>query len=75
MVHRQAVEMAKKTVKKLQQLDDTGYSGHISYILHLMAKPDFRKLYQSGGFDPVKIMTFGKKYGIVINRMVSKNDP
>jgi hypothetical protein len=40
-----------------------------------MAKPDFRKLYQSGGFDPVKIMTFGKKYGIVINRMVSKNDP
>jgi hypothetical protein len=75
MVHRQAVELAKKTVKKLQQLDATGYSGHISYILHLMAKPDFRKLYQSGGFDPVKIMPFGKKYGIVINRIISKNNP
>jgi len=73
MVHRQAVELAKKTVKKLQQLDATGYSGHISYILHLIAKPDFRELYKSGGFDPVNIMPFGKKYGIVINRMVSNN--
>ena len=26
MVHRQAVELAKQTVKKLQQLDETGYS-------------------------------------------------
>jgi len=74
MVHRQAVELAKKTVKKLQQLDATGYSGHISYILHLIAKPDFKELYKSGGFDPVNIMPFGKKYGIAINRMVSKND-
>jgi len=74
MVHRQAVELAKKTVKKLQQLDATGYSGHISYILHLIAKPDFRELYKSGGFDPVNIMPFGKKYGIVINCIVSKND-
>jgi len=73
MVHRQAVELAKKTVKKLQQLDATGYSGHISYILHLIAKPDFRELYKSGGFDPVKIMPFGKKYGIIINRMVSSS--
>lgn len=74
MVHRQAVELVKKTVKKLQQLDATGYSGHISYILHLIAKPDFRELYKSGGFNPVNIMPFGKKYGIVINRMVSKNN-
>lgn len=73
MVHRQAVELAKKTVKKLQQLDATGYSGHISYILHLIAKPDFKELYKAGGFDPINIMPFGKKYGIVINRMVSNN--
>ena len=73
MVHRQAVELAKQTVKKLQQLDETGYSGHISYILHLIAKPDFRTLYISGGFNPVNIMRFGKKHGIIINRMVSNN--
>ena len=72
MVHRQAVELAKQTVKKLQQLDETGYSGHISYILHLIATPDFRTLYTSGGFNPVNIMEFGKKHGIIINRMVSK---
>jgi len=72
MVHRQAVELSKQTVKKLQQLDETGYSGHISYILHLIATPDFRTLYTSGGFNPANIMRFGKKYGIIINRMVSK---
>jgi len=71
MVHRQAVELAKQTVQKLQQLDETGYSGHISYLLHLIDTPDFRTLYKSGGFNPVDIMGFGKKYGIVINRMVS----
>lgn len=68
IVHRQAVEKAKKTVKKLQQLDSTGYSGHISYVLHLLNKPDFKKLYLSGGFNPGVIMAFGKKHGIVINQ-------
>ena len=59
------------TVKELQHLDATGYSGHLSYILHLMSTPDFKELYQTGGFDPAKIMSFGKKYGIIINRKVS----
>jgi hypothetical protein len=59
------------TVKKLQYLDDTGYSGHLSYILYLISLPDFKVLYQTGGFDPAKIMSFGKRHGIVINRMVS----
>jgi hypothetical protein len=71
VVHRKSVEMAKMTVKKLQHLDATGYSGHLSYILHLISMPDFKELYQTGGFDPAKIMSFGKKYGIVINRRVS----
>lgn len=70
-VHRQAVALSKKTVLRLQQLDATGYSGHISFILHLMDKPDFRTTYRTGGFDPAKIMLFGKKHGIVINRMAS----
>jgi Fe-S-cluster containining protein len=70
-IHRKSVEMAKMTVKKLQHLDATGYSGHLSYILHLISTPDFKELYQTGGFDPAKIMSFGKKYGIIINRKVS----
>ena len=67
-VHRQATEVAKKTVREMQRLDDTGYSGHISFILYLLDKPGFRKLYLSGGFDPGKIARFGKSHGIVINR-------
>jgi Fe-S-cluster containining protein len=70
-VHRQAVELAELTTKRLQQLDTTGYSGHISYILYLLDKPVFRKLYMSGGFNPREIMSFGKKHGIIINCMVS----
>lgn len=73
-VHRQAVELAKMTVKRLQQLDATGYSGHISYILHLLDKPEFRKLYKSGGLNPGAIMSFGKKHGIVINCMVANKE-
>lgn len=68
-VHRHAVELAKKTVKEMQQLDETGYSGHISFILYLLDKPEFRKSYLARGFDPGKIMAFGKTHGIVINRM------
>ena len=74
-VHRQAVELAKMTVQRLQKLDATGYSGHISYILHLLDKTEFRNLYKSGGFNPGAIMSFGKKHGIVINCMVSNNEP
>lgn len=68
-VHRQSVELAKKTVRKIQRLDETGYSGHISFILYLLDNAEFRKLYMEGGFNPGKIMAFGKTHGIVINRM------
>ena len=66
-VHRQVVDLAQNTVKKLQHLDYTGYSGHISFILHLLDKPEFRNLYMAGGLDPGQIMEFGKSHGIIIN--------
>jgi len=68
VAHRQAVESARSTVRELQQLDDTGYSGHISYILQLLEDAGFRKLYLSGGFAPERIVKFGKTHGLVINR-------
>ncbi len=70
-VHRQAVALAKKAVREMQQLDDTGYSGHLSFILYLLDRPEFRRLYLAGGFDPQKIMKFGKAHGIIINRLAS----
>jgi hypothetical protein len=56
-------------VRELQRLDDTGYSGHISYVLHLLEDASFRKLYQSGGFAPEKVMKFGKAHGLIINKL------
>jgi hypothetical protein len=54
----------------MQQLDDTGYSGHLSHILYLLEKPGFRNFYLAGGFDPSRIMKFGKAHGLIINRFV-----
>jgi len=71
VIHRQAKEISENTVKKIQQLDDAGYSGHISFILHLLDTREFREFYQSGGFDPSRIRDFGKSRGLMINRMVS----
>lgn len=70
-VHRQTVEMGREAILKMQRLDDTGYSGHIGFILSLLEKPGFRKTYLSGGFDPSKIADFAKARGIAINRFVA----
>lgn len=67
-VHRRAVELAQKTVKELQRLDETGYSGHLTLVLHLLDGTEFRNLYLSGGFDPGRIAAFGKAHGLIINR-------
>jgi Fe-S-cluster containining protein len=69
MTHRQAVEASRSAVRELQRLDDTGYSGHISYVLQLLNDPSFRKLYLSGGFAPEKVMKFGKAHRLIINRL------
>ena len=70
VVHRQAIELADYTISKMQQLDDTGYSGHMSFILYLLEKSGFRKTYIAGKFNPGKIMNFGKSHGIIINQFV-----
>ncbi len=71
-LHREAKALADKTIIKIQALDDTGYSGHISYILYLLNKDSFRKTYLTGGFDPQGILSFGKSHHIAINRFTGK---
>ncbi len=66
-VHRQATDLSNDTLRMLQALDSTGYSGHMTYILHLLKQPDFLSLYLSGGFNPLKIAAYGKSHGIIIN--------
>ena len=70
MIHRQAVALTRQYVHKLQQLDDTGYSGHLTFILHLLEKPSFQSVYMSNQYDPQRISSYGKSHGILINRMV-----
>jgi Fe-S-cluster containining protein len=67
-VHRQAVALSRQTVREIQGLDESGYSGHLSYILHLLDGKEFREVYLSGGLDPGRIRKFAKSHGIVINR-------
>ncbi len=71
-VHKESVVLAKETVSKLQMLDDTGYSGHMGFILRLLDRQEFRKLYLAGGFDPTRIMAFAKPLGILINRSMAQ---
>ena len=69
-IHRRALNLAKNTIKKIQQPDSKGYSGHISYILSLLDNEAFRKLYLQGKFKPQKIAHFGRSHGLSINRTV-----
>jgi hypothetical protein len=70
MVSRQVMERADGAIRELQKLDDTGYSGHMSYILYMLSVPAFMSTYMAGDFNPGEIMEFGKAHRIVINRMM-----
>ena len=70
VVNRQVMETAAQTINELQQLDNTGYSGHLSYIIYMLSNPAFLDTYKKGGFKPEEIMEFGKSHKIVINKMM-----
>jgi len=69
-LHRQVMERAAETVTALQRLDHNGYSGHLSYILHMLEAPRFMQTYMAGKSKPEEVMAFGKSHNIVINKMV-----
>ena len=71
---KQVMISGDRTIRALQQLDINGYSGHLSYILHMLETPAFTDIYLSGDFRPEEIMQFGKSHGILINRMALKKN-
>jgi Fe-S-cluster containining protein len=73
VLHRPVMKLADDTIRRLQILDDTGYTGHISFILFMMDKPKFLKNYLSGEHRPEEIVQFGKAHRIIINRMAQHN--
>lgn len=70
VVSRRVMERADQAIAALQRLDNTGYSGHLSYILYMLSVPAFLSTYTAGKFKPQEIMEFGKAHRIVINRMM-----
>ena len=70
VLSRKVMAMGDQAIRALQQLDDTGYSGHLSYILFMLDSPAFLKTYLSGRYHPEAVMAFGKTHGIVINRVM-----
>jgi len=69
ILSRQVMALADRTIRELQALDDTGYSGHLSYILYMIDQPKFRDTYLAGDFKPEEIVAFGKRHDILINRI------
>jgi hypothetical protein len=74
VLSRQVMAMGDETIRALQRLDDTGYSGHLSYILYMLDSPAFLKTYLSGRYHPEAVMAFGRTHGIVINRVMVQQD-
>jgi len=72
-VHRGARELMQATIRKLQALDDTGYSGHISFVLALLENPGFLELYGSGRFKPEAVAEFGRQHRLIINRVMTRS--
>lgn len=70
-LHRRVMELSGQAITALQRLDENGYSGHISFILHMLDSPRFLATYLAGEFRPAEVMVFGQTHGIVINRMVA----
>jgi uncharacterized protein len=68
-VHRQAWDAAEKIRVAIQQLDDSGYMGHMSYILHLMNDAKFLQTYLAGNFSPQEMPSFAAGYRLSINRL------
>ena len=70
VVKRKIMNAADQSIKALQKLDITGYSGHLSYILYMLSIPKFLDTYLKGDLKPEEIMVFGKSHKIVINKTV-----
>jgi uncharacterized protein len=71
-VHRAARKLVAATIRRLQALDDTGYSGHVSFVLALLDRPGFFELYLAGGFKPEAVADVGREYRLIINRAMAQ---
>lgn len=69
LLSRTVMQIAAETIRDLQRLDDTGYSGHISFILFMLESPKFLSTYLAGDHKPEEVMLFGRAHRIRINQL------
>lgn len=68
VISKQLWNIGRSIETDIQQLDNTGYTGHISFILELLYDPGFRKTYLNAGFDPDYVKKFAFAHKLTINR-------
>jgi uncharacterized protein len=68
MVHRGVWTLAERAVGMLQELDDSGCTGHMTFVLSLLNDAGFLKVYLQGGFAPGEARDLIRVHGLTINR-------
>jgi len=67
VVHRAAMAVASHTIEALQDLDPAGCSGHLSFILHLLDKKEFRRAYLQGMWNPGTFQKLVERYQVTVH--------
>jgi uncharacterized protein len=62
VIHRRAMALASRTVELLQDLDAAGCSGHLSFILYLLEKQEFRRTYLRGRWNRDRFQKLVERY-------------
>jgi uncharacterized protein len=74
MVHRGVWELAERTVWLLQELDESGCTGHMTFVLSLLNDARFLKIYLRGGFAPGEARDLIRAQGLTVNRYARSRD-
>jgi Fe-S-cluster containining protein len=67
VIHRRAMALASQTIEILQDLDAGGCSGHLSFILYLLEKQEFRRAYLQGLWNPRNFKELLERYQLGVH--------
>lgn len=67
VIHRRAMTLAGRTIEVLQNLDPAGCSGHLSFVLHLLDKKEFRRAYLQGIWNPGRFQKLVERYQLTVH--------
>jgi len=67
VIHRRAMALASRTIELLQNLDAAGCSGHLSFLLHLLEKQEFRRAYVQGVWNAGDFQGLVERYQLMVH--------